>query len=90
MSHTLKILETVDVLQTMDAKVWAKEFCKTTGFKDEDWAFGWFANAIMKGYDVARFKYDPKIKAQFKGTSLDPDLQKNLESFLQNRRRESK
>ncbi len=34
-----------------DAKVWAKMFCDTIGFEDEEWAFGWFANAIMTGYD---------------------------------------
>jgi hypothetical protein len=40
-----------DILQTMDARVWAKEFCKITGFKDEEWAISWFANAIMTGWD---------------------------------------
>jgi len=36
-----------------DARVWAREFCRMTGFPDEGWALSWFANAIMCGYDNA-------------------------------------
>lgn len=40
------------LLATADPQAWAAEFCRITGFKDEDWAFGWFANAIWAGYDA--------------------------------------
>jgi hypothetical protein len=39
------------LLSTMDATVWAKEFCECTKFTDESWALSWMANAIMTGYD---------------------------------------
>lgn len=42
----------------MDARLWAEEFHKTAqrlGYQpmDEGWLIGWFANAIMQGYDRA-------------------------------------
>lgn len=48
-----------DLFQTMDAQVWAKEFINViAGFPDilsidEAFMIGWFANAIMAGYDKA-------------------------------------
>lgn len=41
------------LLQTMDASIWAKEFCRHTKFEDESWALSWMANAIMTGWDHA-------------------------------------
>jgi hypothetical protein len=38
--------------QTMDAKIWADEFCKRNSASDHDTMIGWFANAIMVGYDA--------------------------------------
>lgn len=48
-------------LPSFDAQDWAKAFCKIAngfGFKDaegkpidEDWMVGWFANALMRGFD---------------------------------------
>lgn len=48
-------------LPSFDAKDWAEAFCKVAnahGFKDakgdpvdEGWMIGWFANALMRGYD---------------------------------------
>lgn len=48
-------------LPSFDAADWAKEFCRIAngfGFKDaegkpidEGWMIGWFANALMRGYD---------------------------------------
>jgi hypothetical protein len=38
---------------TMDAVVWAKEFCKRFPDMDEGLMVSWFANAIMAGYDTA-------------------------------------
>ena len=42
---------------TMDAKVWAQEFRKQHPDEaDEAEMIGWFANAIMAGYDTATIK----------------------------------
>jgi hypothetical protein len=42
-------------LPSFDAKDWAEAFCKIASTKglniDEDWMVGWFANALMRGYD---------------------------------------
>lgn len=38
---------------TMDAAVWAAEFVKLHPDADEGMMLGWFANAIMAGYDTA-------------------------------------
>lgn len=48
-------------LPSFDAQDWARSFCKIAngfGFKDakgepidEGWMTGWFANALMRGYD---------------------------------------
>lgn len=42
-------------LPSFDARDWAKSWCEIAekqGFKtDEDWMIGWFANALMRGYD---------------------------------------
>jgi len=38
---------------TMDASIWAKEFCKLNPEVDEGVMLSWFANAIMAGYDIA-------------------------------------
>lgn len=48
-------------LPSFNAHDWAAAFCKIAnahGFKDakgdpidEDWMIGWFANALMRGYD---------------------------------------
>lgn len=40
--------------QTMDANAWATEFCKLNSASDHGTMLGWFANAIMIGYDTAR------------------------------------
>ena len=42
-----------ELLQTMDASVWAKEFVRLHG-GDEGLMLAWFANAIMCGYDHAK------------------------------------
>ena len=59
--------------QSMDAKVWAKEFMRLWNEKfgsgqswiDEELMIGWFANAIMAGFDEANrrnVKQEPKIE----------------------------
>jgi hypothetical protein len=44
-----------DLNQEMDASVWASEYIRIYPFgcSDEDTMVGWFANAIMSGYDTA-------------------------------------
>lgn len=51
-------MKTVDLHQTTDARVWAKEWLKTVKThpviaSDEEAMVGWFSNAIMAGYDGA-------------------------------------
>jgi hypothetical protein len=46
-----------------DCKIWAKEFIDRVKENpdiatDESTMMGWFANAIMAGYDTARRKYE--------------------------------
>lgn len=47
----------INLHNTMDAQVWTKEFMRLFGGKletiDEALMLGWFANAIMAGYDTA-------------------------------------
>lgn len=43
----------IDLHSTIDASVWAKEFCKLNTAADEGAMLSWFANAIMTGFDEA-------------------------------------
>jgi len=44
--------ENINLVRTMDARVWAAEFMRITGGTvDEQAMFSWFANAIMCGWD---------------------------------------
>jgi len=47
--------------QTMDAKLWAQEFVRRFPAHDEGLMLAWFANAIMRGYDTARAKYEHPV-----------------------------
>lgn len=40
-------------LPSFDARDWAEAFCKVFPSVSEDDALGWFANALMRGYDEA-------------------------------------
>jgi len=55
---TRALTDAHELLNTMDGVVWAKEFCRITGFTDEGWAIAWFCNAIMAGYDEATRRID--------------------------------
>lgn len=51
--------EVTETVRTFDARTWAKSFNETLvilGYQphDEGWLIGWFANAIMMGYDEAK------------------------------------
>ena len=45
-------------LPSFDAQDWAKEFCRINPTMDEGTMVGWFANALMRGFDehAARHK----------------------------------
>ena len=54
-------MKKVNLNQTTDARIWAKEWLKTIKKNpsiptDEGTMIGWFANAIMAGYDAAKRK----------------------------------
>lgn len=56
-------MTTTNLSQQTDALIWASEFVKTVELDpslatDEGAMIGWFANAIMAGYDEARRKYE--------------------------------
>src|SRR6202453_3980265 len=57
-AELMKISPSPAMHDTMDAAIWAKEFkriCDEKGlFCDEGWMLGWFANAIMVGWDFAK------------------------------------
>jgi len=50
---------------TVDARIWAKEWMKMQNKQDiasdEGAMIGWFANAIMAGYDTASYRLTSKI-----------------------------
>ena len=63
------MLEPGELLSTMDAKVWADEFMETKarlGEKEFDHAMmlGWFANAIMAGFDEANRRAQRALDAE--------------------------
>ena len=58
-------MDPVPFPQTMDARVWAREWLKAIKEYpsipfDEGTMIGWFANAIMAGYDEAERKAELK------------------------------
>lgn len=57
MGDTKRELKGNDILQTMDAREWAKEFMQINpnSGMDEDMMIAWFANAIMCGWDHHRW-----------------------------------
>lgn len=44
-------MKETELIGCFDARVWASEFCKRFPNNDEGTMLGWFANAIMAGYD---------------------------------------
>lgn len=48
-------------LPSFDARDWAQAFCEIAARNghpgiDEGWMIGWFANALMRGFDEARMR----------------------------------
>ncbi len=46
----------------IDAMVWADEYCQTFSGTDKMTMVGWFANAIMAGYDTAGMRCSGEIQ----------------------------
>jgi hypothetical protein len=66
----------VNLHSTMDANVWAKEFCNTyrklyNREIDEEWVRSWMCNAIMCGYDHQSWKQDKEYIYILKTTMGD-------------------
>lgn len=62
-THAQAVEAAKNPLDTADAKLWAEEWMRLFGGDcneriDEGLMIAWFANAIMKGYDTARNKYE--------------------------------
>ena len=55
-------MDNVNLADCFDAQVWAEEFCKRFNNMDKDVMIGWFANAIMAGYDNNARKQNEQIK----------------------------
>jgi hypothetical protein len=52
-------MKPMNLFMNMDAKAWAKEFCKMKDPAEED-VFVWFANAIMTGFDTSQARQKEK------------------------------
>lgn len=59
-----------------DAQKWAKAFMKAIDLirVDEEFMFGWFANAIMAGHDSARRKYEMVNRHEHSMSMLGIDI----------------
>lgn len=51
----------INLTNTANATVWAKEFKRTNPLADEDFMHSWFANAIEAGCSKAHQRLEPKI-----------------------------
>jgi hypothetical protein len=94
-----------DLHSTMDAVVWAKEFCKRwpsalceiegregvrTGADFEDTMIGWFANAIMVGYDTANNRAADRIEEllatnEYLNSRLENVLSREAETYAEHK-----
>ena len=87
-------MDTTDLLKSFDAQVWAREFMciKASGVEiDEGLMIGWFANALMRGYDEHRWRETSMIREFCGWLSADipelhgvevPRLWESLDRFL--------
>lgn len=60
---------------TMDAQVWARKWLEITKDKpevatDEGAMIGWFANAIMAGYDTACMRSNASVHGEPRGEAI--------------------
>lgn len=72
---------------TVDARVWVAEFAKQYPDIDRDTMLGWFANAIMAGFDTAGMRCSGEIQqlkvqgAQARLATLE-EVQRELERLI--------
>lgn len=81
----------VDMMCTMDAQIWTKEFCKIhkklyPDFEvNQGWILSWMANAIMRGYDEGLMRREPKrnklLKEIKKNTNIIKGKNMNTKMF---------
>jgi hypothetical protein len=69
-------------MQSFDARDWAYDFretAKSLGYcdMDEGWLLGWFANAIMRGFDEAERRHDA-MREQVDGSKSTASLETAL------------
>jgi len=77
----METMDANDLHKTMDAQVWARtfmEYSKRYGPFDEDTMLGWFANAIMCGWDHHAQSSDTDAKSNEK----ELESVKNFETEL--------
>lgn len=67
---------------TMDARVWAAEFIKHHPDADEGDMIGWFANAIMAGYDTAQQRLGRENEQLITKCHVDTFLLERAENTL--------
>lgn len=75
-----EVVTNTNWVQSMDARVWADEFCKLNTATDKGTMIGWFANAIMAGFDEAtrRATAAPEVVAMPSDKFNDKDALFNL------------
>jgi hypothetical protein len=73
---------------SFDARDWASEFCRLFPGHDEGLMIGWFANALMRGFDQGKigtsFAIQPEQRPQFLPSGKAPSAQdgKTLEEQI--------
>src|SRR5574341_733156 len=94
----METANTTSPLHSFDAKVWADDFCaiaKTLGHDlDKDWMLGWFANALMRGWDEHAKRNREKLVAfepggaverfliEWNQWEIDEDIPNNLQTVI--------
>ncbi len=73
--------EDINLVRTMDARVWAAEFMRITGGTvDEQTITSWFANAIMCGWDHHYWESDEYKQMMARVLlSTEPTSEENLD-----------
>jgi len=80
----METMDANDLHKTMDAQVWARvfmEYSKRYGPFDEDTMLGWFANAIMCGWDH-HAKNGPPTDAHGDGTESPKTFEAELVGLI--------
>jgi DNA-binding NtrC family response regulator len=76
--------KTADLLSTMDAQVWVREFrtkalelrARGEDILEESWLIAWFSNAIMTGHDEGQ----RRLQRSLFGTAEEPKTVQEIEA----------